>query len=186
MLVRYLWGAMVVTGIVGCSDEKNLLPESSPAQIEVSSDTAIAFLSCMSDHPPLVNPIVFWLYSVPEGGDCCFDGVYGLQLYFNDALFLTNPLGAWQFTGQDGFLSLDPNDDTPHFRSRLNEYRDRENDIEHCILDRKSFTNININITSWDWDTFIATYDGTLENGDLVAGNINGMWREDINDCDEG
>ena len=83
----HVFGIVLATGMAGCTQEKASLPEEIPAQIDVSSDTAIAYLSCMADHPPLVNPIVFRAYSVPEGEDYCLDDVYGIRFYFNDELF---------------------------------------------------------------------------------------------------
>ena len=180
----HVFGIVVATGMAGCTQEKASLPEEIPAQIDVSSDTAIAYLSCMADHPPLVNPIVFRAYSVPEGEDYCLDDVYGIRFYFNDELFLANPLGSWEFTGQDGYLSLEPDDGVPRFCSQLDEFRERESEVEYCIQNMFSFSKINLDVKVWDWNSFEATYEGVLENDDVVTGQLSGMWREDINDCD--
>ena len=170
--------------ILACAQKDSEQIHEEFAHIELSSDSATAFLSCMADYPQLVNPIIFWAYSVEDGEDYCQDGVYGIRLYFNDEPFLSNPLGFWQFTGTDGYLSLDPNDDTPRYQSQLDEFRESENETEFCIGKRTSFVNVNLHVAHWDWISFDVTYEGLFENGDTVAGRLNGYWRDDINDCD--
>ena len=181
---RYSGWMIGLIGIVGCTEEEPHQPIPVPTQIDVSSDTALSYLSCMADHPPLVNPIVFWAYSVADGEDYCLDDVYGIRLYFNDARFLDNPLGVWQFTGEDGLLSLEPDDGTPRFRSELDAFRERETDVEYCLNHRATFEEVNLSVTKWDWISFEVSYDGTLANGDVVTGHLSGLWREDVNDCD--
>ena len=179
-----VWTALVL-GVGGCTPaEQPQVPIESPQQINFSSDTAIAYLSCMADHPPLVNPIAFVAMTAPDGEDYCFDESYGLRLYFNDEIFLNDPLGAWTFTGTEGFLSLEPADGTPRFKSRLDEFKHRETESEYCLLERIPFEEVSLNITQWDWNSFEATYDSTLENGDTMSGRLSGLWRTDIVDCD--
>ena len=169
----------------GCTEEAEAPAAiESPRQLKISSETAIAYLSCMADHPPLVNPIVFVVSTVAEGEDYCRDDSFQVRLHLNDAVFLDDPIGSWTFTGSDGFLSLEPDDGTPRFRSNLLEFRERETEVEFCLLERVPFEQVSLNITHWDWTTFEANYSGALANGDTVDGRLSGLWREDIVDCD--
>ena len=48
---------VVATG--GCTEaEEAPAVVEEPRKLKISSDTAVAYLSCMADYPPLVNPIV--------------------------------------------------------------------------------------------------------------------------------
>ena len=177
--------AMNVGGLLGCApQEEESGMKDEPRHIEVSSDSAVAYLSCMADHPPLINPIVIQAMNVSEGEDYCFDESYGIRWYFNDALFLDNPLGSWFFSGSDGFLSAEPDDGRVRFASNLDEFRERKTEVEFCINERIPFETLRLTIAHWDWVSFEATYDGVLEDGDTVAGVLSGSWRDDIVDCD--
>ena len=99
--------AMNVGGLLGCApQEEEPGMKDEPRHIEVSSNSAVAHLSCMADHPPLINPIVIRAMNVSEGEDYCFDESYGIRWYLNDALFLDNPLGLGFFRVRMGSCRL--------------------------------------------------------------------------------
>ena len=172
--------------IGGCTADNTRRPpvQDEPLQLELTSDSAIAYLSCMADHAPLVNPIVLKAFSVSPEADLCQPEVYGIRFNFNDTPFLDNPVGRWHFSGPDGKLSLDSDEETHRWPSQLDEFRERETEQEYCIRERTNFNDIQLDITQWDWQTFEATYEGTLETGGTVRGVLTGVWRTDIVDCD--
>ena len=180
--------SLLLLWAVGCvGPEEPDHPLDSPPDITLSSDAAAAFLSCKADHYPLVNPIVIVVeangYDVPLDKRCAPES-QAMLLQFNDAPFLSNPLGTWFFSGENGSLSLNLDDDTPRWMSQFTTYTQTDTSPTPCHLEHTSFAQLQLNVTYWDWQTLESTYDGTLVDGRRVSGQIAGAWLENVADCD--